>query len=64
MGRDETIWLEAERQLLQVARTYRNKQDKKVLSNPLSRLDLNSDEVMDELEELFPAQSGKEPTSL
>jgi hypothetical protein len=63
-GRDEAIWLEAERQLLQVARTYRNEQDEKAVSDPLSRLDLNSDDVMGELEELFPAQTGKEPTSL
>lgn len=62
--RDEAIWLEAERQLLQVARTYRNEQDEKALSDPLSRLDLKSDDVMGELEELFPAQTGKEPTSL
>lgn len=62
--RDEAIWLDAERQLLRVARTYRNEQDEKALSDPLSRLDLKSDDVMGELEELFPAQTGKEPTSL
>lgn len=62
--RDEAIWLEAERQLLHVARIYRNEQDEKALSDPLSRLDLKSDDVMGELEELFPTQTGKEPTSL
>ena len=62
--RDKEIWLEAERRLLHVARTYRNEQDEKALSDPLSRLDLKSDDVMGELGELFPAQTGKEPTSL
>jgi len=62
--RDEAIWLEAERQLAQEARTCRNEQDEKALSDPISRLDLKSDDVMGELEELFPAQTGKEPTSL
>jgi hypothetical protein len=62
--RDKEIWLEAERRLLHVARTYRNEQDEKALADPLSRLDLKSDDVMGELGELFPAQTGKEPTSL
>lgn len=61
---DEEIWLEAERQLLHVARTYREELDDKALSDPLSRLDLKSDDVMGELEELFPGQTGRETTSL
>jgi hypothetical protein len=61
---DEEIWLEAERQLFHVARTYRMEQDEKALSDPLSRLDHKSDDVMGELEELFPGPTGKETTSL
>jgi hypothetical protein len=63
-NRDEEIWLEAERQLFHVARTYRMEQDEKALSDPLSRLDHKSDDVMGELEELFPGPTGKETTSL
>jgi hypothetical protein len=33
-------------------------------TGPLSRLDLNTDDVMGELNELFPSSSGKETTSL
>jgi hypothetical protein len=60
---DEEIWLEAERQLLRPSESA-GKFDFAAPPEPLSRLDLNSDEVMAELEELFPASSGKETTSL
>ncbi len=63
-GRDDEIWLEAERQLRHVARIQQDADDEKALSDPLSRLDLKSDDVMGELEELFPDPSGKETTSL
>ena len=61
---DEQIWLEAERQLKAGTRTAQNggEPDEPL---PLSRLNLNSDEVMSELGELFPERSsGKETTSL
>ena len=61
MGRDDAIWLEAERQLFQVARAYRKTQDEKALLEPLSRLDLKSDDVMGELSELFPGPAGTKP---
>ena len=53
--RDAAIWLEAERKLVEVARAFRNAQDPKVIAEPLSRLDPKTDDVMGELEELFPS---------
>jgi hypothetical protein len=61
--RDDSIWLEAERQLSQVARNFWNEQDEKALSDPLSRLDLKSDDVMGELKELFPSPATQATTS-
>jgi hypothetical protein len=60
---DEEIWLEAERQLggHSVLGGYKGEPTSTL---PLSRLNLNTDEVMSELEELFPEASGKETTSL
>ena len=63
-GRDEEIWLEAERQLHHWARTFSEERDRKARSDPHSRLDLKSDDVMGELEELFPGPTGREATSL
>jgi hypothetical protein len=60
---DEQIWLEAERQLSGAPVIRKGKGDL-AASLPLSHLDLNTDEVMSELGELFPAPSGKETTSL
>jgi Protein of unknown function (DUF2934) len=62
-GRDEQIWLEAERQLSHPSGSDGRKGGL-APSLPLSRLDLNSDDVMSELGELFPEPSGKETTSL
>lgn len=63
-GRDEATWLEAERQLKFEATKERRSEDKAALSDPLSRLNRRSDDVMGELEELFPEGGGKETTSL
>jgi hypothetical protein len=61
---DEQIWLEAERQLKAGSGTGQNGGEP-AEALPLSRLNLNSDEVMSELGELFPERSsGKETTSL
>ncbi len=53
-GRNVEIWLEAERQLNRVAEQARMARHSSVSSTPLSRLDPKSDDVMGELEELFP----------
>ncbi|MFY9924847.1 MAG: DUF2934 domain-containing protein [Opitutaceae bacterium] len=63
-GQDNEIWLEAERQLHRVARLAKDEADIGALSDPLSRLDSKSDDVMGELEELFPSPTGKSATSL
>jgi len=60
---DEEIWLEAERQLLRPSEPP-GKGNGAAPPEPLSRLDLKSDDVMAELEELFPGPTGKETTSL
>ena len=61
---DLEIWLEAERQLLHIPRLVWDKWDKFARSNPLSRMDLNSDDVMAELEELFPPGVNQASTAL
>ena len=58
-GRNTEIWLEAERQLHGVAVAARAANDTLEQSNPLSRLDPKSDDVMGELEELFPEKAGQ-----
>jgi hypothetical protein len=63
-GLDKEIWLEAERQLHHVPRLAKDEADMIALDDPLSRLDRKSDDVMGELEELFPSQAGKSETSL
>jgi hypothetical protein len=63
VGCDEAIWLEAERQLNRVGRSYRAEQKAEALADPLSRLDPNSDDVMGELEELFPEAGQPKTTS-
>jgi hypothetical protein len=60
---DEQIWLEAERQLSGAPGAFQGSGEPAV-SLPLSHLDLNTDEVMSELGELFPERSGRETTSL
>lgn len=63
-GLDREIWLEAERQLRNVPRLAEDEADMIALDDPLSRLDRKSDDVMGELEELFPSKAGKSATSL
>jgi hypothetical protein len=63
-GIDEQLWLEAERQLHSVMRAAQGRADLAAPAEPLSRMDLNSDAVMEELEELFPMPAGKETTSV
>lgn len=63
-GCDEETWLEAERRLRQVGERIGCEYDETALSDPLSRLNLKSDDVMGELEELFADPPGKETTSL
>jgi hypothetical protein len=64
LGKDELIWLEAERQVDKIPQARRYKWDLFSKSNPLSRLDRNSDDVMAELEELFPPPAGTVSTAL
>lgn len=63
-GVDNEIWLEAERQLRNVPRLAKDEADAIALADPLSRLNKASDDVMGELEELFPSRTGKSETSL
>lgn len=64
IGRDEPIWLEAERQLDKIPRSIRTKWDRFCQSNPLSRMEMHSGAVMAELDELFPSPSSQVSTSL
>ena len=63
-GLDNEIWLEAEKRLHRLPRLAQDEADAIALSDPLSRLDRKSDDVMGELEELFPSPAGKSATSL
>lgn len=63
-GLDKEIWLEAERALHHVPRLAKDEADTIAVADPLSRLDRKSDDVMGELEELFPSPAGKSATLL
>jgi hypothetical protein len=63
-GDDVQIWLDAERQLHHVPAISRDKLERLALRNPLSRMDMNSDDVMGELEELFPSPETPVSTAL
>jgi len=60
---DEKIWLDAEWELSGRPGTGQGSGEL-AATLPLSLLDLNTDEVMSELGELFPEPSGRETTSL
>lgn len=62
-GRDEEMWLEAERQLGAELR-QRIERDEIVLADPRFAFNRDSNDLMEELNERFPGQTGKEPTSL
>ncbi len=63
-GVDEEIWLQAERQLHLFARMEKGEEQKTALADPLSRLDHRSDDVMGELEQLFPGSADGASTSV
>ena len=63
-GDDVQIWLDAERQLHHVPGIARDKWECFAKRNPLSRMDMKSDDVMSELEELFPSPSSPVSTAL
>ena len=60
-GCDEEIWLEAERQL---GADLRLERDRIALADPGFDFNRNSNDLMEELNERFPGQTGKETTSL
>ena len=64
VGRDAEIWLEAERVLHHLPQLPKDENDQIALKDPLSRMGVDSDEVMEELEELFPGGNGDVSTSL
>lgn len=63
-GCDEELWLEAERQLSRALRLNRDERDKTALADPRFSFNQNKDDLMEELNERFPEQTGKETTSL
>jgi hypothetical protein len=62
-GCDEEMWLEAERQLRAELR-QRIERDERVLADPRFAFNRDRNDLMEELNERFPEQTGKEPTSL
>jgi hypothetical protein len=63
-GCDEEIWLAAERQLSCELSIEREKKDETAFADPDFPFNRESDVLMDELNERFPGQTGKETTSL
>lgn len=62
-GRDEETWLEAERQLKAELR-QRIKREEIMLADPRFAFNRDTNDLMEELNERFPEQTGREPTSL
>jgi hypothetical protein len=60
-ARDDEIWLEAERQLCNPPCLER---DRIALADPRFDFNRKSDDLMSELEDRFPGQTGRETTSL
>jgi hypothetical protein len=63
-GLDAQIWLEAERRLYGAARLGWGGAGMLAPASATPRMDMNSGTMMEELEDLFPAPTGKETTSL
>jgi hypothetical protein len=64
-GCDKQIWLAAERNLCRRLRLERQESDRRALLEQLSLINqVKMEDVMAKLEELYPGQSGREPTSL
>lgn len=62
-GRDDELWLEAERQLCHRP-DFKGERDRIALSNLRLDFNENSNGLMEGVNELFPEQTGKETTSL
>ena len=63
-GRDDELWLEAERQLCCSPAFVGKERDRIALADPRFDFNHKSDDLMEELNERFPGQTGKETTSL
>ncbi len=66
VGRDQDIWLQAERSLLERQKQQRNARDRAALADPRFAFNKKSGHIMDELKALFPnPEAGQvETTSL
>jgi len=62
--RDAEIWLEAESQIGAKHRLERDDRDEKAFADPHFLFHSGGGIVMDQLNELFPASTGRETTSL
>jgi hypothetical protein len=63
-GCDNELWLEAERQLRHLPGPEGEIRNRITLADPRFDFNLKSDDLMEELNERFPGQTGKETTSL
>ena len=61
---DDELWLEAERQLCCSPAFVGKERDRIALADPRFDFNQKSDDLMEELNERFPGQTGKETTSL
>ncbi|MCE0498172.1 MAG: DUF2934 domain-containing protein [Methylacidiphilales bacterium] len=63
-GCDDELWLEAERQLCRSPAFEGEERDRIALADPRFDFNRKSDDLMEELNQRFPGQTGKETTSL
>jgi hypothetical protein len=63
-GCDDELWLEAERDLRHSPAFEGEERDRIALADPRFDFNQKSDDLMEELNERFPGQTGKETTSL
>ena len=61
---DDEIWLEAERQLCRLPALEGDERARIALADPRFDFNQNDNDLMEELNERFPGQIGKETTSL